>query len=218
MKRLDITGERYGKLVAVRRLPKHTLSRWVLRCDCGKKTEAYLSNVRSGQVQSCGCAGSQATIGTRSLKHGHSVGFKKSKTAAAWRNAKTRCFNKKGRNYPQYGGRGIIMCDEWANDFRAFLRDMGECPEGLTLERVYVNGNYEPGNCCWATTAEQGVNRRNSIHVGAMPLKKYASSIGVDYKRLHYRMRRYSETPQEAAKNIIKRRRCPRSTRHAQMC
>lgn len=218
MKRLDITGERYGKLVAVRRLPEHTISRWVFRCDCGNKTEALLSNIRSGQIQSCGCAGSQATIGARSLKHGHSVGFQKSKTAMAWRNAKTRCFNKKGRSYPHYGGRGIIMCDEWADDFRAFLRDMGECPDGLTLERIDVNGDYEPGNCCWATTAEQGVNRRNSIHVGTMPLKKYASSIGVDYKRLHYRMTRYGETPQEAAKWFFKRHHSRQSTRRDRPC
>jgi len=160
MKRLDITGERYGKLVAVRRLPNPIASRWVFICDCGNKTAALLSNVRGGQIQSCGCAGSRATIGARSLKHGHSIGFKKSRTAAAWRNAKTRCFNKRNAKYPAYGGRGITMCLEWANDFSAFLRDMGECPEGLTIERIDVNGNYEPSNCCWATWETQQKNKR----------------------------------------------------------
>lgn len=218
MKRLDITGERYGKLVAVRRLPEHALSRWVLRCDCGNKTEAYLSNVRSGQVQSCGCAGSQATIGARSLKHGHSVGFRKSRTAAAWRNAKTRCFNKKNAKYPAYGGRGITMNPEWANDFSAFLRDMGECPDGLTLERIDVNGNYEPGNCRWATKQEQHTNKRDSIRVGTMTLKNYAVSVGVDYKRIHYRMNRYGETPQQAAKWLIKRRTPEQSSRQHHHC
>ena len=163
MKRLDITGERYGKLVAIRRLAQHTTSRWVFKCDCGNKTEAFLSNVRTGQVRSCGCAGSQKSIGARSLKHGHSIGFRKSRTAMAWRNAKTRCFNKKNVKYPAYGGRGITMCQEWANDFSTFLRDMGECPEGLTLDRIDVNGNYEPGNCRWTTWKVQSSNRRKKL-------------------------------------------------------
>lgn len=216
MKRLDITGERYGKLVAVRRLPTHTPSRWVLKCDCGNKTEALLSNLRSGQVQSCGCAGSQATIGARSLKHGHSAGFRKSRTATAWRNAKTRCFNKKNAKYPAYGGRGITMCPEWAEDFSTFLRDMGECPEGLTLERIDVNGNYEPGNCCWATMREQHNNKRDSIRSSGVSLKEFAAATGLRYQNLHRRIKRYGETPEEAAAWYeAKRLRSAQSRTHA---
>lgn len=199
MKRLDITGERYGKLIAVRRIPKHTQSRWIFRCDCGRETEALLSNVRAGQIKSCGCSGSRTTIGARSLKHGHSIGFKKSRTAAAWRNAKTRCFNKGHAKYPAYGGRGITMCPEWANDFTAFLRDMGECPDGLTLDRINVDGNYEPGNCRWADQIMQDNNKRASIKVGALPLKGFAAEKGLSYKNLHRRMSRYGESPEEAA-------------------
>ena len=215
MRRLDITGERYGRLVAIRRIDGDIRSRWVLKCDCGNLAEVLLSNIRTGQVISCGCAGSQRTIGERSLKHGHAVGRRKSKTAAAWRNAKTRCFNKRHAKYPAYGGRGITMCPEWADDFSAFLRDMGECPDGLTLERIEVDGNYEPGNCRWATVAEQHTNKRNSINVGPLPLKRYASEVGVDYKRLHYRMRRHDETPQQATAWLLKRRPLGRNKKHA---
>lgn len=203
MRRLDITGERYGLLVAIERLEGVANSRWRFRCDCGNETTAILTNVRSGQIKSCGCAGSRTTIGARSLKHGHSVGFHKSRTAAAWRNAKTRCFNTSHEKYPAYGGRGVTMCPEWTNDFSAFLRDMGECPDGLTLERKDVNGNYEPDNCLWATRTVQDNNKRDTIRVGALSLKQYADTVGVDYKRLHHRMNRHGETAQQASSSLL---------------
>lgn len=214
MKQLDITGERYGKLTAIRRIPSQSPSRWVLKCDCGTQTTALLCNLRSGQVKSCGCAGSRQAIGQKSLKHGHSVGFRKSRTAASWHNAKTRCFNKANAKYPEYGGRGITMCKEWTEDFQAFLRDMGECPDGHTLDRIDVNGNYEPANCRWATLAIQSTNKRNSIRAGDMPLKTFASSVGIDYKRLHYRIRKYGETPQRAAEWFLTSRTSAQNNKH----
>jgi hypothetical protein len=214
MKRLDISGERYGKLLALQRIEGAKGSRWIFKCECGRETSALLSNVRGGSVRSCGCAGSRSTIGLRSVRHGHSVGFKKSKTATAWRNAKTRCFNPKHEKYAAYGERGITMCKEWADDFRVFLHDMGECPSGLTLERIDVDGNYEPGNCRWATPTEQSFNKRESITVSSMPLKSYAAAVGVSYKRLHYRIAKHGETPQEAARWYITRRRPEQNKTH----
>lgn len=216
MRRLDIAGERYGNLVAIERLPTTSNgSRWVFKCDCGNRTEALLSNVRCGAVKSCGCLGSRNTIGQRSLKHGHGIGFKKSRTATAWRNAKTRCFNRKNEKYSDYGGRGITMCEEWSNDFRTFLRDMGECPDGLTLERDDVNGNYEPGNCRWATPKEQVNNRRKTLRVEGHPLVDFAAKTGIAYKRIHYRMKRHGETAQQAVE-WFKRRRSSQSNKRSQ--
>ena len=198
MRRLDVTGERYHSLIAIKRIPSKYGTRWSFACDCGGMTDAFLSNVRTGKIRSCGCLSSRNTMGQRSTKHGHSVGFKKSKTRMAYGNAKNRCFNPNSEKFLQYGGRGITMCDEWVSDFRAFLRDMGECPVGLTLDRINVNGNYEPGNCRWATPTVQANNKQNSIRVGDYTLKEYAASVGVKYKRLHYRIKRHGETPEQA--------------------
>lgn len=77
-----------------------------------------------------------------------------------WKSIKKRCFNKNSKAYKEYGGRGITMCEEWKNSFSAFYKDMGDCPEGYSIERLDVNGNYEPNNCIWADKTTQSRNRR----------------------------------------------------------
>lgn len=137
---------------------------------------------------------SRETIGPRSLKHGHIINRTKSPTYASWRNAKTRCFNKTHAKFRLYGARGIVMCPEWASDFRVFLRDMGECPDGLTLERIDVNKGYEPGNCRWATKEDQAKNKTNSLTavIGGEKvfIKEYVEGLGVSYKSLWWHMKR----------------------------
>ncbi len=97
-----------------------------------------------------------------SLAHGHTANRKTTREYRAWRNAKTRCLNPNRESWKYYGARGITMCQEWRKSFLSFYLDMGNCPPGLTLERINNDKGYEPGNCKWATMAEQNTNRRGT--------------------------------------------------------
>jgi hypothetical protein len=183
---LDITGQRFGRLVALRRIVGGK-TKWLFRCDCGAEKEVRIDHVRSGRQVSCGCHRREATK-ERSLKHGHKVNRRASPELRAWDHAKGRCYNRNDPKYPNYGGRGIQMCAAWRGDAATFLRDMGPRPEGTTLDRIDVNGDYEPSNCRWATYAEQARNRTDNVYVEhggkRIILKDYAVATGQDYKRL----------------------------------
>lgn len=124
---------------------------WICRCDCGGTTSVRSSYLRDGTAMSCGCAKKGIN-----RKHGmvHTPEYK------AWDNARSRCYRVKDRKYPLYGGRGITMCDRWRQSFANFYEDLGRRPSDRhSLDRINSNGNYEPGNCRWATIVEQNNNR-----------------------------------------------------------
>ena len=155
-KSIDITSRRFGRLVAIREISH---PRWLFRCDCGIEKIMFKGNVIQGHTVSCGCFRLEAAP-TRNVAHGHTIG-KRSKIYRTWSSMFTRCYNPHSENFPIYGGRGIIVCDRW-HVFENFLTDMKEPLPGLSLERIDTNRNYEPDNCRWATSAEQGQNRRNN--------------------------------------------------------
>lgn len=107
----------------------------------------------------------------------------------AWASAKSRCFNPRHQQFPRYGARGISMCRSWRASYEAFLRDMGRCPEGHSLDRVDVNGHYEPENCRWATTKQQNRNRTVTHWIEfsgeRMALGELAERLGVPSNALH---------------------------------
>lgn len=115
-------------------------------------------------------------------KHGHSTRETLSPTYRSWQHMRTRCLNPKDKNFPRYGGRGITVCAQWG-DFKNFLADMGERPKGCSLDRKDANGNYEPGNCRWATEIQQQNNRTNSylitLHGVSLSLTQWARKTGI---------------------------------------
>jgi hypothetical protein len=179
MKKLDLAGQRFGKLTAIERIGG-PLSKWRLICDCGNETVVQIGNLRNGHTRSCGC---HRHDGARSVTHGHERGRKASRTLKSYRHAKDRCLNASNPKYPRYGGRGIVMCQKWAESFSAFLDDMGECPPGMTIDRIDNDGDYEPSNCRWATAAQQSRNKSNNVwieHAGErLVLTDYAAAIGI---------------------------------------
>lgn len=119
-------------------------------CQCGRETVARKRYVKSGHTRSCGCL----VFESKNRTHGMS----RSRTYKSWASAKDRCTNKKCSIYYRYGGVGITFSDHWMS-FENFLRDMGDRPEGTSIDRIDTNGNYEPGNCRWATPRQQGLNK-----------------------------------------------------------
>ncbi len=159
MKQIDILGERYGRLTVLARVaPRKGKVTYSCRCDCGATVVTLSSYLRRGDTRSCGCLKREETV-LRFTTHGHAGANKNTPTHNSWRAMHERCRLPSHPAFKNYGGRGIKVCSRWAL-FENFLLDMGERPNKLTLDRVDVNGDYEPSNCRWATHAEQVANRR----------------------------------------------------------
>lgn len=163
---IDITGQRFGKLVAVERVGKAETGGylWRCKCDCGNEVIRLTKVLRSGSCKSCGCLVGEK-LAEQHYKHGKSHS---SRLYHVWDGMRQRCNDPNHKSYKNYGGRGIRCCPEW-DDFTAFEAwalengydanaEYGEC----TLDRIDVNGNYEPGNCRWVDNKTQAQNKRNS--------------------------------------------------------
>lgn len=158
-KRIEVPqGTRFGSLVVIREAQKRGEKRaFECQCGCGAFAVVALGHLRTGSIVSCGCHG-------RNLKpnmtHGHTSGGQFSPTHRSWVAMKNRCKYPSQKNWKNYGGRGICVCERWMSSFQNFLDDMGERPEGKTLDRIDSDRGYEPGNCRWATRKEQEGNKR----------------------------------------------------------
>lgn len=181
-------GDRFGKLVTIadagRSADKHRL--WLCRCDCGNEVTRQSNVLQTSGTPSCGCAAREVQV-----KHG----YRGTPTYESWRSAIYRCHNKDSKDFPRYGGRGITVCQQWRDSFEDFLADMGDRPDGTTLDRYpNVDGNYEPNNCRWATGSEQARNRRRSVHVDWKGVRTHladvAAELGITYGAAFMRLKR----------------------------
>ena len=189
----DLTGRRFGRLVALRRVgtDKSRSPLWECQCDCGALKVVTSNHLLNNRVFSCGCLNSDMTT-ERNFKHGET----KTRLHRAWLHMRQRCFDIHCDKYAYYGGRGITVCDEWKDSYITF-RDWAVAngyQDDLTLDRINPDGNYEPSNCRWATLIEQANNKRSNIMVmvgeEVMTVAEASRLTGINYGTLISRYRR----------------------------
>lgn len=181
----DLTGQKFGRLTVVNRAENTAQGkiRWLCTCDCGATTRVSRSDLLQGRVKSCGCLRRETTAKMGKANATHSEYG--TRLYHVWQGMKQRCSYAKGFAYTDYGGRGIYVCDEWRNSFEEF-RDWAMANgyrDDLSIDRIDVNGNYEPSNCRWATMKIQQNNRRNNrlltINGVTMTLAGWADKTGI---------------------------------------
>ena len=159
---IDLTGKKFGRLIVLKCVKHESPGDylWECKCDCGTIKSFRGMNLRSGDSKSCGCllAECRRSNGKKNKTHGHT----KTATYETWHQLRKRCLNVNDKDYKNYGGRGIIVCQRWAK-FENFLKDMGEKPKSKCIDRIDNDGNYELSNCRWATALEQCRNKRTSL-------------------------------------------------------
>ena len=178
----DRSGQRFGKLRVIVEAPNiNNCTRWHCWCDCGQITTVYTASLVTGNTSSCGCG-----------MHPKTHGWAKTPTQKSWILARQRCNNPNDDHYKNYGGRGIKVCNRW-DKFENFLKDMGKRPEGKTLDRIDVNGNYEPKNCRWATAREQCNNTRRNVFLTyngeTLTIAQWSRRTGINYSTIQNRVK-----------------------------
>ena len=184
-KKIILTGSKFGKLTV---LEKCKGSKCKCICDCGKVIYVRNDHLRRGETKSCGCL---KHLGNNT-KHGKS----RIKLYSVFTSIKSRCYNENDQAYKNYGSRGIVVCDEWKDDFEAFYNWAinNGYQENLTIERVNVNGNYEPANCQWVDMKTQQNNKRNNVYLTydckTQTIMQWSEELNIPYYVIYQRHRK----------------------------
>lgn len=201
--RAGIVGRRFGRLVAMKSdRTKSGQVGWVCQCDCGKTTTVITASLIGGNTKSCGCLSvDRSKESPTRFRPGHvsthsqkTHGMSDTLEYRIWILMRERCYNSKHNSYDRYGGRGIIVCDRWLDSFVNFIDDMGRRPsKDHSVDRINNDGNYEPGNCRWATHKEQSNNRKGNRHYTwgeeTKTLTEWANRFNLPVPRLFQRLR-----------------------------
>lgn len=158
----DLVGKKFGRLLVKKfsHIDKGHHSCWHVECECGKNKIVHGFNIEAGNIKSCGCLRNELLV-LRSIKHGYGA----TPIYHVWASMRQRCNSQNAVVYKYYGGRGIRICDRWLNSFENFYADMGEKPEGMSIERIDNDGDYEPDNCYWSTHFQQSRNMRSNKYI-----------------------------------------------------
>lgn len=211
---IDLTGKRFGKLTVIK---KHNQDKWggwnwLCMCDCGNETVVSGGHLRGLKTKSCGCSRKE----TKNFTHKMTG----SRLYKVWNAMKSRCYYEKSEMFKHYGGRGITVCDEWKNSFISFYdwsikngydenAERGQC----TIDRIDVNGNYEPNNCRWATIKQQANNTRRNHFIEyngkTQTVSQWANELGVEPDSIFNRLQKgFTEEEALTLKFNERRKRC----------
>ena len=193
----DLLGKKFGRLTVVKRIPQEEREKpkkiWMCQCECGNFISLSADKLNRGHTQSCGCLKKEykKKIGNLNKKYQHTD----RRIYGIYRAMISRCYNPKSKAYERYGGRGIMVCNEWRGEFGYdYFYEWSVSngyKENLTIDRINVNGNYEPENCRWITNQEQQYNKRTNNYAEyngeIKPLKQWSRELNIPYQKLRYR-------------------------------
>jgi hypothetical protein len=196
------SGSRFGRLTVASATRRG--DRWYVECvcSCGQRRSVRVDHLRSGRTSSCGCLHDESARAVNT-KHGHKSRHAVTPEYRAWCNMIDRCHSPRNKSFPNYGGRGVTVCAEWRHDFNAFLAHIGSRPSrGMSIDRIDVNGNYEPGNVRWADAVTQARNVQSIKHIEAfgrqLTLAEWAEAVGIDKRKIHNRISVLGWSPERA--------------------